>query len=296
LDRAAREARPNSSSVKPRLRNAFQRKEQPSRTGMTATSSRPMVFVATPCFGGLVSQHYMQSVISLIHFAAQANFDAALALLGHDSLITRSRNTLVSQFLDTPAATHLLFIDADISFEAEQVYAMLAFDREFVAGIYPLKVIDWSNPAIKRAATARENFQTAPLLYVGTPCTGNAREREGRFATAVYCGGGFMLLKRQAIERMIAAYPESRYRSAHAYSNAKTAESYALFDCMIDKETGAYVSEDFGFCQKWRDIGGKIWLDTEGKLTHIGSYNFQGDPRPRFSGENFLDRPLAVGV
>jgi hypothetical protein len=263
---------------------------------MTEISGRPLVFIATPCFGGLVSQHYMQSVISLIHFAAQANFDAALALLGRDSLITRSRNTLVSQFLNTPTATHLLFIDADIGFDAEQVHAMLAFDREFVAGIYPLKVIDWSNPAIKRAATAREQFQTAPLLYVGTLCIENEREREGRFATAVYCGGGFMLLKRQAIERMIAAYPESRYKSVHAYSNAKAAESYALFDCMIDKETGAYVSEDFGFCQKWRDLGGKIWLDTEGKLTHIGSYNFQGDPGPRFTRENSLDRSAILSV
>ena len=80
---------------------------------MTGTPSRPMVFIATPCFGGLVSQHYMQSVVRLIQFASQANFDAALALLGHDSLITRSRNTLVSQFLNTPKATHLLFIDAD---------------------------------------------------------------------------------------------------------------------------------------------------------------------------------------
>jgi hypothetical protein len=73
---------------------------------------------AMPCCGGLVSQHYMQSVISLIQ--SQANFGAALALLGHDSLITRSRNTLVSQFLSTPEATHLLLIDADISFEAAQ--------------------------------------------------------------------------------------------------------------------------------------------------------------------------------
>jgi hypothetical protein len=263
---------------------------------MTETPSRPMVFIATPCFGGLVSQHYMQSVISLIQLASQANFDAALALLGHDSLITRSRNTLVSQFLNTPAATHLLFIDADISFDAGQVHEMLRFDQDFVAGIYPLKVIDWSNPAIKRAVTAREPFQAASLLYVGTLCTGNEREREGRFATAIYCGGGFMLIKRQVIERMIAAYPESRYKTVHAYSNAKTAENYALFDCMIDKETGSYVSEDFGFCQKWRDIGGKIWLDTEGKLTHIGSYNFLGDPKPRFSSENSLDRSPLLGL
>lgn len=260
---------------------------------MTTTTTRPMVFIATPCFGGLVTQQYMQSVISLIQFASTANFDAMLAMLGHDSLITRSRNTLVSQFLHTQA-THLLIIDADIGFEAEQVHEMLRFDREFVAGIYPLKVIDWNGPAIKRAATARESFQAAPLLYVGSLCAGNECEREGRFATAIYCGGGFMLLKRQVIERMITAYPESRYNCMHAYSNAKAAESYALFDCMIDKETGAYISEDFGFCQKWRDTGGKIWLDTVGKLTHTGSYHFQGDPRSRYSSDHSLDRSLLL--
>jgi hypothetical protein len=249
---------------------------------MTQTATRPMVFIATPCFGGLVSQHYMQSILGLIQFAGQAGFDAALALLGHDSLITRSRNTLVTQFLNTPEATHLLFIDADIAFEASQVHHMLSFDRDFVAGIYPLKVIDWSNAAMARAASGRETFQTAPLLYVGTLCAHDKLEREGRFATGIYCGGGFMMLKRQVIERMIAAYPESRYKSAHAYSNAKGDVNHALFECKIDKDTDAYISEDFGFCQKWRDIGGKIWLDTEGKLTHVGSYSFQGEPQLRY--------------
>lgn len=251
---------------------------------MTQSTIRPMIFIATPCFGGLVSQHYMQSVIGLMQFAGQAGFDAALALLGHDSLITRSRNTLVTQFLRMPLATHLLFIDADISFDAAQIQAMLNFDEDFVAGIYPLKVIDWSDAATRRAAAA-ETYDAAPLHYVGALCTDADLERKGRFATAIYCGGGFMLLKRRVIERMIAAYPEARYKTAHAYSNAEGEDNYALFECMIDRNTRAYVSEDFGFCQKWRDIGGKIWLDTEGKLTHIGAYTFRGDPRERYLGQ-----------
>jgi hypothetical protein len=241
-----------------------------------------MVFIATPCFGGLVSQHYMQSILGLLQFSGEAGFDAALALLGHDSLITRSRNTLVTQFLNTTEATHLLFIDADIAFDATQVQDMLNFDEDFVAGIYPLKVIDWSQAAMLRAANSAESFASAPLLYVGALCPAAQLERRGRFATAIYCGGGFMLIKRCVVERMIAAYPESRYKSAHAYSNAKGEANYALFDCMIDKDTNTYVSEDFGFCQKWRDIGGKIWLDTEGKLTHVGAYHFQGVPQSRY--------------
>ena len=39
---------------------------------------------------------------------------------------------------------------------------------------------------------------------------------------------------------------------------------HALFECMIDPETKEYLSEDFGFCRRWRALGGKIWLDVEG--------------------------------
>jgi hypothetical protein len=192
-----------------------------------------MLFIATPCYGGLVSQLYMQSILGLVQYAGGAGFDAALALLGHDSLVTRSRNTLVAQFLATPQATHLLFIDADIGFEAQQVGEMLRFDEDFVAGVYPLKVIDWSPAAIARAGAA-ESFEAAPFHYVGALCPGGTLERRGRFATGVYCGGGFMLLKRSVILAMIEAYPQTRYKGAHAYTNATGSYAYALFDCMID--------------------------------------------------------------
>lgn len=60
----------------------------------------------------------------------------SLNLLGHDSLITRARNTLVAQFITVPQATHLMFIDADIGFEPELVHRMLTFDEDVVGGMY----------------------------------------------------------------------------------------------------------------------------------------------------------------
>jgi hypothetical protein len=248
---------------------------------MSPTPARPTIFIATPCYGGMVSQGYMQSIIALLQYANGAGFDAMLALLGHDSLITRSRNTLVTQFLNTSQATHLMFIDADIGFEPAHIKRMLAHDQDLVAGMYPLKVIDWGRQA-RQHLNGGETPQTAPLLYVGTLCSGAELERSGSFATGVYCGAGFMLIKRRAIERMIAAYPHTRYESIHAHTNARGAVNHALFDCFIDASTGTYLSEDYGFCHRWRAIGGKIWLDTEGVLTHVGAHDFVGDPKTRF--------------
>jgi hypothetical protein len=79
----------------------------------------------------------MQSVIALLQYASGAGFDAMLALLGHDSLITRSRNALVTQFLNTPPATHLMFIDADIGFEPAHIHRMLGTSRLWSAACIP---------------------------------------------------------------------------------------------------------------------------------------------------------------
>jgi hypothetical protein len=75
--------------------------------------SQPLILVATPCFGGMVSQNYMLSVIRLMSYAKSAAFDVSLSMLGYDALISRARSTLAAAFLDNPAATHLLFVDAD---------------------------------------------------------------------------------------------------------------------------------------------------------------------------------------
>ena len=249
----------------------------------TPVQSRPLIFIATPCYGGMVSQNYMQSVIRLMQHSGPAGFDTTLALLGHDSLITRSRNTLLAQFLDLEAATHLMFIDADIGFEPAQMERMLRFGEDVVAGMYPLKVIDWHRLAIDRLR-AGEPIETAAMLYVGRVAEGAEAGRRGAFVAGTYAGTGFLLIRRNAIERMVAAYPETRYAAiqTHPLPPDPSRNQYALFDCMIEPETGIYLSEDYAFCRRWRDIGGRIWLDTEGVLTHTGTLDFAGNPRLRF--------------
>jgi hypothetical protein len=240
----------------------------------------PSIFVATPCFGGLVTTGYMMSVLRLMQYAERNGFEITLNLLGRDSLVTRSRNTLVAQFLTETDATHIMFIDADLAFEPELVHRMLAFDEDVVAGMYPVKALRWDVPA---KILEREELPTATLQYVGKFCDGAELERRGAFATGVYGATGFMLIKRGVIERLIAAHPERAYTSDHVYAPAAAGKKFhALFECMIDPETKEYLSEDFGFCRIWRAIGGKIWLDVEGELVHTGPHDFVGNPALRF--------------
>ena len=84
--------------------------------------------IGTPCYGGNVTQHYMISMIKLKDAARERGIAVSFQLLGGDALITRARNIVAHQFLADASATHLLFVDADIGFEPEQVFALLEAD------------------------------------------------------------------------------------------------------------------------------------------------------------------------
>jgi hypothetical protein len=252
--------------------------------------AEPLIFIATPCFGGMVTQSYMLSVIRLMSYAKSAGFRVSLSLAGYDALISRARSTLVAAFLDNASATHLLFIDADISFEPQQVERLLRVDKDFTGALYPLKSIDWDLIS-QRCVNGGESAHQAALSYVGTFCDATKRKQENDFATAIYAGGGFQLIRRAALERMVAAYPETHFSGVHGLpmsgsrcDDVQSSNLFALFDCIIDPETGTYLSEDYSFCLRWRKIGGEIWLDTASKLTHSGPYQFVGDHASRRVG------------
>ena len=243
---------------------------------------RRHLIVGTPCYGGNVTHLYMTSIMQLQKLCLVRGIPFEVQLLSGDALITRARNSVVTQFLDNPNATHLMFIDADIGFDAEAVFRMLDFDVDMVGGIYPAKNIDWALVQ-KNADEHHPNLRAASMNYVVGFADRSKIESTGHFARARYLGNGFMLIRRNVFETMKEKYPDLRYDRINANPDTQRGSQnrYAFFECVIDGE-GFYLPEDYTFCKRWTDIGGEIWVDVASKLTHLGPYAFVGDTTVMF--------------
>ena len=87
-----------------------------------------------------------------------------------------------------------------------------------------------------------------------------------------------MLIKRGVIEKMIKAYPDLEIVQ-DTYLNGKKVTRpnfYNFFDCVHDPKTKHFYGEDFGFCKRWTEIGGKIYLYIDDELGHTGEYRYAG--------------------
>lgn len=250
----------------------------------TAPSAPVNLVIATPCFGGQISVLYAASLFKLQKLVrTYGDFNLKILFKDGDALITRARASLVSQFLDDPDATHLLFIDADIGFEPDQVLRLIECGADMCAAVYPIKRIDWDK--VKSIVeTGRPNPGAAALKYVFEVDDPNAVVENSGFVKVRYAGTGFLMIRRQALQRMCAHYPQLRYERDHSIDAATLSDNrFALFECMI-AEDGTYLSEDFAFCKRWIDMGGEIWADLRSKLNHVGPMTFNGDLSSQFMG------------
>ena len=238
--------------------------------------------VATPCFGGQISVLYAASLFKLqTLLRAYRDINLKMIFKDGDALITRARASLLSQFLDDPSATHLLFIDADIGFEPDQVVRLIECGADMCAAVYPIKRIDWQR--MKNALSGAQPNPAASLQYALEVEDPNAVIANSGFIKVRYAGTGFLMIRRAALERMCAHYPQLRYKRDHSIDAATESDNrFALFECAI-ADDGTYLSEDFAFCKRWTDMGGEIWADLNSRLHHIGPMTFCGDLALRFA-------------
>jgi hypothetical protein len=240
------------------------------------STDAPFVYLATPCYGGMVNVHFMQSVLALQTACRERGIGLVVDLMGGDALVTRARSRLAARFLAHPEATHLLFCDADIGFAPENLFRLLDADKLVIGGVYPLKLIDWEKARAAAKADAPD-LLAASLGYVirFIPTPDHSVSIEGGIARVAYVGTGFLLIQRRAMETIVDAHPELRARMGDM-GDKLADEAVMVFETMIEPETGQYLSEDYAFCRRWQALGGEIWADMEARLTHVGATAYAG--------------------
>lgn len=167
-----------------------------------------------------------------------------------DALISRSRCNQGTKFLETKQWGEVfLSVDSDIEFKPEDAALIVkdvADGLDICGGFYVTRSQDApAHPAVRLAPNQH--------LIIG----------RGEPAEIVYASTGFMAVHRKVFERL--AETMELCRSGPRYF-------YPFYSPFVYK--GEYLSEDWAFCQRARDIGFKIWLDPRIRLGHLGYKSF----------------------
>jgi hypothetical protein len=224
------------------------------------------VLLATPAYGGQVTAAYFQSVLGLLNQAGSRGIQVDVMTLTNESLITRGRNEIVATFL-AGDWSDLLWVDADIAFDPEHAFRLLDSPHPVAVTSYAMKGLNWEQVA--KTDGDAEAHKLASVCAV-TNAIPDAEPVEG-FVEVLDAGTGFMRIKRQVLETLVAAHPETAYETENA--DPRSRQRWAIFDCIIHE--GRYLSEDYTFCRRWQALGGKIMADIASRnLGHQGSYIF----------------------
>ena len=209
------------------------------------------VHIAMPCYGGMLTESTFMSFIKWANTARQLGIDWTLETMVNESLISRARNTLTAKFLDQAESTHLFFVDADIGWEPWHLLVLLNRDKDVIGGLYPMK--------------------TMPIKWVVNGFEG-AEEGPDGLQVVSKAGTGFLLMKKHVFEKLNVHPAVKQYKNDIGLDPKYDKYLKTYFDTAVRQNR--YYSEDWTFCENWRDLGGKVYVDKRVLLRHSGAYVF----------------------
>ncbi len=167
----------------------------------------------------------------------------------------------------------LMWIDSDISFEADDVDRLRGHQLPIAAGLYPKK-------GVRDFAAHLEPGTTELKVGVG-----------GGLAQVRYVGAGFLHTRR-------GVYDDIQRTFGLPVCNSRFGlPSVPYFLPMVVPDDGAadgrvwYLGEDYAFCERARVAGHRIVVDTTIRLGHVGKYTYSwedaGTAVPRVTAATF---------
>lgn len=253
---------------------------QPGYEDAAPAPVRPYLFVATPMYGGLCNGMYTSGLLGMVSIFMRQGIGMEYSYMMNESLITRARNSLAHDFLQTDC-THLMFIDADIGFNPTDILPMIHSNKDIICGIYPKKEINWPlvSQAVRNEVPDNELHRYTGAFVLNT-VDSSTEARGNLYAPLEIANGGtgFMLIKREVFQTLADKVPEYHndiFLSTDNHKQVKIIKEF--FATSIDKSSGnRLLSEDYHFCKIAREAGFKVWAAPWAQLAHCGTYIFNG--------------------
>lgn len=229
----------------------------------------PKILIGTPVDGhpdsATVTLAYHRAVMETMSFPDVCSVDS-FQFLPLD--IVRARSRILKYFVDS-TCEYVLYWDRDNAHKSAPrlIHAMLSADVPMIGCTYPGKSTDWDK--VEAYAAEHPGASAAQLEASGLRWVLNATDAkmESGIAEVDGLGFGFMLIRRDCAEAMVAAYPELTFVD-------KGVPTVAAFMPMIMPD-GRLLSEDYAFCERWRRIGGKVHMIAM-PVDHIGGHVYHG--------------------
>jgi hypothetical protein len=215
----------------------------------------------------------MESIIGLQVTLIQHGHILFYDTIENESLVHRARNVSVGRFMQKTDSEYFMFVDADIHFDPMAVIQLLNGNHDVAVACYPKKFIHWEQAqTFLKQGDQRDLGLLSSSLVVNFGAANMKVEND--FIHVLDGPTGFMLIKRDVFKRMQDHYPDLLCVNDHM--NRDFDNYHALFDCMIDPDNRRYLSEDYAFCRRWQQMGGKIHAHIRITLGHVGNLPFQG--------------------
>lgn len=212
------------------------------------------VLIAMPCYGGMVSDKTAKGLFNLGKDLRTSGIDHGLLTISNESLVTKARSRIANFFMNNTEYEKILFIDADVGFISEDAIKLILEDKDIVCGAYPMKGI--------------------PLQYnynISSPPVA-----ENSLVQIENIGFGFCCIRRKVFQDIQDFYAEElKYYPAINNSSYPPTEkeyhnSYHYF--LELKKDMKFLPEDFSFFERASNVGYKSWLNTNIRLSHVGSH------------------------
>lgn len=226
---------------------------------------RMKVIIATPFYEMRGFSPYISSLCATIKMLTQLGIEHVFWELSGDSYVDRAKNTIMTKFLEDYDATDLFLIDSDMQWNPDAFIKMLLLPEEIVTGSYPQKNAWGKWTGIP--ATREEDGKTHPI--------GRMLQDGSALILADHLSGGFMRIKRGALERFREHYKELRYNDISADPGCPEREYTCFSECLL--KDGQRWGEDRIFGQRLKALGIDCWIYPNIDFGHYGIKGWLGN-------------------